>query len=262
MGVEQFTTEYGSKSDEELLLLAASFDHLTPEAQDALRLQLRQRQLDIQTEEDPPAKEEIGKSDQPFDWRHTRRDTLAWQGVWFIVHLVVVYALALYVTPQFSYWTRDLAWFLTPATTSSRFEFLYSHLFAFSVVPALICGLLDARFGHNSGKYVWIVPTTLLAYRLMSFPTVTSVLLPHSSAFHHYFGSGFHIPEFHDWHEFWQVVVPNPDYQRGMAQLTFTAPFYTAIGYCTGMWISVRSGLAEVISYKFVRLQQRQPPTA
>lgn len=177
-----------------------------------------------------------------------------------VVHLAVVYALAIYVTPRMSYWTRDLLWLLAPANTSSRFEFLYSHLFVFSFLPALACGLLDARFRHRSGKYVWIVPTVVLAYKLMSFPSVTSVLIPHSSAFHQYFGSGFHIPEFHDWHEFWQVVVPNPDYQRGMAQLTFTAPFYASVGYCTGMWISIRSGLVEVISRSFIRLQQRPSP--
>lgn len=261
MGIEQFTVEYGGRSDEELLLLAASFDQLTPEAQDALQLLLRQRRLHIQRQDDAPAYEESRKPGQSPTVRHPRRDTLAWQSVWFLLHLAVVYALAIYVTSRLSYWTRDVLWLLAPAYTSSRFEFLYSHLFVFSFLPALACGLLDARFRHGSGKYVWMVPTAVLAYKMMSFPGVTSVLIAHSSAFHQYFGSGFHIPEFHDWREFWRVVVPNPDFQRGMAQVEFTAPFYAGVGYCTGMWISVRSGLAELIAHQFLRLQQRQLPT-
>lgn len=84
MGIEQFTVEYGNKSDEELLLLAASFDQLTPDAQDALRLQLRQRHLDIQREDDSPAEEKTRKSDYPSTVGRPNRASGAWQAVWLL----------------------------------------------------------------------------------------------------------------------------------------------------------------------------------
>jgi len=45
------------------------------------------------------------------------------------------------------------------------------------------------------------------------------------------------IPEYRDWHDFWSIVASNPDMTRGMAQLSFTAPFYAGIGYSLAAWI-------------------------
>jgi hypothetical protein len=63
--------------------------------------------------------------------------TVGWQLVRFLLHLAAVYAIAQYVA-QLAGWTRL---FLLPLlqlpTSSSSFQFLFSHIFVFSFVPAL-----------------------------------------------------------------------------------------------------------------------------
>ena len=129
-------------------------------------------------------------------------------------------------------------------TSSSQFEFLFSHLLAFSFVPAFLAGLVNARFKHRVAQFVWLVPAAILAYKLATFPA-PSVLQSHqlSAAFHQYFGGGFLISEFRDWHDFWSIVDSNPDMARGMAQMTYTAPFYAGVGYSVAAWIGRRTEL-------------------
>jgi len=175
----------------------------------------------------------IGSSDKP-----ARDNSDIWNVVWFPLHLAAFYAIVNFGTPWLSGWTRErLLPLLGQPTSSGRFEFLFSHLFAFSFIPAFLSGLINARFKHNAAQYVWLVPTAVLAYKFATFPA-SSVLQNHfSSAFHEYFGGGFLIPEFRDWHEFWSIAGSNSDMTRGMAQLKFTAPFYAGIGYSAAAWI-------------------------
>jgi hypothetical protein len=174
---------------------------------------------------------------------------IGWQLVRFLLHLAAVYAIASCCTPRLAGWTKA---FLLPLlkvpTESSNFQFLFSHIFEFSFIPALIAGFANARFNHNAARYVWLVPTIVLAYEFVTYQTPPRSVLDSASpafpnllaAFRQYFGGGFLIGEYHDLHDFWQLVGPNPDVQRGMTQLKFTAPFYASIGYSLAAWLALR----------------------
>lgn len=174
--------------------------------------------------------------------------TVGWQLVRFLLHLVAVYAIAQYA-PRLAGWSRN---FLLPLlqmpASSSSLEFLFSHLFAFSFIPALFVGLTNTRFKHKAAQYVWLVPAIVLAYKFATFPTpIRSVLdnatpsFPNfSGAFHEYFGGGFMIGEYRDWSDFWRIVSDNPDMMRGFTQVRVTAPFYAGIGYCLAAWVALR----------------------
>jgi hypothetical protein len=115
----------------------------------------------------------------------------------------------------------------------------------FSFAPAFFTGLVNAKFKHKVAAFVWVVPTLILAYKLITFSSATASIFPGqtSSAFHQYFGGGFLIPEYRDWPDFWRIVGANPDMVRGMVQYSFTAPFYAGVGYSLASWISLRAEL-------------------
>jgi hypothetical protein len=172
-----------------------------------------------------------------------------WQVLWFFLHLGAVYAIANFGTPWLSAWTRGtLLPLLQQPTSSSGFEFLFSHILAFSSVPAFAGGLANARFKHRAAQFVWLVPTAILAYKFLTFPAPSVFHSQFSAAFHQYFAGGFRIPEFRDWHEFWTIVGTNPDMTRGKAQLDFTAPFYAGVAYGFAAWIGRRTDLSRKVS--------------
>jgi hypothetical protein len=176
-----------------------------------------------------------------------------WQIPWFLLHVAVVYALVNFWTARLAGWTRGwLLPVLQRPTSSSSFQFLFSHIFAFSFIPAFLIGLVNARWRHKVAHFVWVVPAVILAYKFVTFPA-PSVLQSHShfsAAFHQYFGGAFVIREFSDWEDLWSLVGGNADMSRGMAQLKFTAPFYAGVGYSVGAWISFRTELLRKIVEK------------
>jgi hypothetical protein len=180
-----------------------------------------------------------------------------WQVLWFLLHLAAVYAIVKFCTPWLAGWTRGtLLPFLQHPTSSGSFEFFFSHILAFSFLPAFLSGLANARFKHRAAQFVWLVPTVILAYKFATFPA-PSVLQSHfSAAFHQYFGGGFLIPEFRDWHEFWSIAGSNSDMTRGMAQLQFTAPLYGGVGYSVAAWIGRRTELNRKVAEKVKMWEQ------
>jgi hypothetical protein len=172
-----------------------------------------------------------------------------WQVLWFPLHVAAVYAITNFCTPWLAGWTRGtLLPLLQHPTSSSSFEFLFSHVLAFSFVPAFAAGLINARFKHRVAQFVWLVPTVILAYKFLTFPNPSVFQSQFSAAFHQYFGGGFLIPEFRDWHEFWAIVGSNSDTTRGRAQLDFTAPFYAGIGYSVAAWMGRLTNLSQKVS--------------
>lgn len=91
---------------------------------------------------------------------------------------------------------------------ASRFQFVFSHLFAFSFFPALAVGFMYSEwFRHRVALLVWIVPLVILAYKFATFPS--SLFQNHFAvAFHEYFAGGFMIPEFHRYRELFELVIP------------------------------------------------------
>ena len=78
-----------------------------------------------------------------------------WQVLWFLFHVAVVYAITTFCTTWLAGWTRGtLLPLLQRPTSSSSFEFLFSHLLVFSFVPAFAVGLINARFKHTVAEFV------------------------------------------------------------------------------------------------------------
>jgi len=182
--------------------------------------------------------------------------TGGWQVLWFFVHLAVVYAIVKFAAPWLAGWTRGrLLPLLQYPPSSSRLEFFYSHLLAFSLIPAFVSGLANARFKHKAAEYVWLFPGLILAYKVMTFPT-SSVLQGGFPAFHEYFGGGFMIPEFRDYRDIWSIVSSNPDVRRGMTQMLYTAPFYAGVGYSVAAWIGRGTELHRRVAEKIKSWEQ------
>ena len=176
---------------------------------------------------------------------------VAWQILWFLLHLAAVYSIVKICTPWLAGWTRGILLpLLQHPTPSGRFEYLYSHVFGFSFIPASLAGLVNARFKHEAAQFVWLVPAAILAYKFATFAASSVLQSQFSAAFHQYFGGGFMIPEFRDWHDFWAIVGSNSDMTRGLAQLEFTAPFYAGVGYSVAAWIGRRTELNRKVAEK------------
>jgi hypothetical protein len=190
-----------------------------------------------------------------------RTGALGCQAIWFLPHLATIYLIVHFCTPWLAGWTRG--WLLPllhmTSSSSSGFEFLFSHLFVFSAFPAFVAGLVNARFRHKAAEFVWVVPTAVLAYKLITFPAATSVFQSSASpVLHQYFGGGFLIPEYRDWPDFWRIVASDPDVLRGLAQVTFTAPFYAGLAYSAAAWISLHTGVDRTVIEKVKEWEEQK----
>jgi hypothetical protein len=178
----------------------------------------------------------------------SKRNKGMWQIVWFLFHLAAVYAAVWLCTPWLAGLTRGRLLPLLQQTTSlSSFEFLYSHIFAFSFIPAFFLGLVASRFRHTAAQFVWLLPTTILVYKFATFQAASVFASQFSAAFHQYFEGGFLIPEVRNWQDI-QLMAGSADVTRALAQLKFTAPFYAAVGYSIATWIGLRTNLSQKVS--------------
>jgi hypothetical protein len=172
------------------------------------------------------------------------------QGVRFFLHLAALYVTVNICSP----WLAGTVYnFVMPALgisrTGSSFQFLFSHLVAFSFIPAFISGFINAKYRHVVALLVWTVPTAVLAYKFATFPA--SVFESRfMAALHHYFGGSFFIPEFHTYSDLFRYVAPGLDASRGMDQLRFTAPVYAGIAYSFGAWASRAGLLTKLFSFE------------
>jgi hypothetical protein len=170
------------------------------------------------------------------------------QGLRYVLHLLAVYAIVRFVTVWIAGWTHGtfLPAIQQHSPTVSSFQFVFSHLFAFSFFPALIVGFVHSEwFRHRVAVFVWIIPAAVLAYKFATFPT-SLFQNQFAAAFHEYFAGGFMIPEWHSYEELLRLVAPSPDAMRGMEQLRYTAPAYAAIGYSIGTWLAIRFRISKL----------------
>lgn len=179
--------------------------------------------------------------------------------LWFTLHLLVVYVIVNFVTPWLAGWTwGTLLPLFQERTSAGRFEFIFSHILAFSAIPAFLAGLINAKFSHKAAELVWLVPTVVLAYKFATF-SPSSVLQNRTlAAFHQYFGGGFQIPEFRNWDDLFSIASSNSDMARGMAQLNFTAFFYGGVGYSLAAWVCVTTKLNERLQRKIEKWQEKR----
>jgi hypothetical protein len=161
-----------------------------------------------------------------------------WQVLWFLLDLTAIYVLVNFATPWLAGWTRGtLLTVLQHPTSSSQFQFLFSHTFEFSFIPGLFLGFSNAMYRRKAAQFVWLVPAVILVYQFVVFPE--SVFQSRfAAAFHQYLGCDFVIPEFRSWQEFATLISSNPDMTRGMDLLRFTAPFYAGVAYSLAAWVS------------------------
>lgn len=149
---------------------------------------------------------------------------------WYVFHLTVVYISVRVVTPWIA--GRIYTWALpfVSSANESDLGFLLSHIFAFSFIPALCAGLVDARFDCETAMFVWIIPSVILTYQCLILPA--GIMQSHVAvAYHEYFAGGFAVPRYRNYGEMFALVGRNPDILRGIQQLRFTAPFYAAVAY-------------------------------
>ena len=178
-----------------------------------------------------------------------------WQAVWFLLHLAAVYALVKFCTPWLSGWTAGKVLpLLQHPTSSGPFQFFFSHLFGFSFFPAFLLGLINSRFKHKAAQFVWLVPTVILAYKFVTFPSPSVFTSQFSAAFHQYFAGGFLLSG--SWAMSDMRDFGSPDILRGLAQIEFTAPFYAGVGYSIAAWMGCRTDLSRKVAEKVERWEE------
>lgn len=164
----------------------------------------------------------------------------------FFLHVAAVYLVAHFSCPWLSaqiYAWRPVFGFSAPV---SRFEFLFSHLFMFTTIPGILAGMASARFRQRAAEFVWIVPTVLIVYKLLTFQTSIMRGNSFAAAIHYYFGGRFSIPEFNNYRELFTVVLRSYDGIRGMDQLTFTGFFYAGVAYSLAAFFARRNDLRSI----------------
>jgi hypothetical protein len=111
-----------------------------------------------------------------------------------------------------------------------------------SVVPALVLGyLLARRFGRFAG-YAWVLPTVVLAYKLLTFTEPFASVLAASSSmtrFEYFFVIQRRIPTF-------TPGFGGVDPIRVALQMTVVAPFYSGLAYSVGALADKRNFLDRV----------------
>ncbi len=170
-----------------------------------------------------------------------KRASAARQWLRYVLHLAAVYVIVRTTTLWLAGRVHDtvLPLIQQRAPVQSSFQFAFSHLLLFSVVPALMAGFVYAQwYSHRVALLVWLVPLAILVYKFCTFPA--PVFESHFAvAFHEYFGSDFAIGEFHNYRELFTLAA-GPEMRRGMQQLNFTAPVYAATAYSIGTWLGMR----------------------
>lgn len=161
--------------------------------------------------------------------------------LYFVLHLATIYLVAQYVVMAVEgQFHNAILPMLGVPSREGVLESAFNLLPFFSVLCGLLFGLMAATYNHRAAQFVWIVPTTVLAFKFITFPS--SLFANHFAlAFHHYFAGGFLIPESHNYRELFMNY--GPESERGMDQLRFTAPVYVSVAYGLASWTGSRLGI-------------------
>lgn len=169
----------------------------------------------------------------------------------FGIHLIILYQVVSFSTtflPDLLYKAILLATHATGPSLPQAAGSLFSHLLAFSMIPAFAAGLvINAKFRHKAAEYIWIVPVVILAYEFIFHgPGMYPTMLGDSDfpkAFHFFFGGG--LPT--------DVTNWRADWYRVYAQVRFTAPAYGALAYSFGAFLAMspRSHALQTFAERF-----------
>lgn len=231
---------YASKTDEELLLLAAEKDSLVESAQLALEDEIHRRNLDSShrsglTTEVSAVAESTSEHHEPLEIR----SGIQWMG-FFLLNTLLVY-MCVYVSRLLvGRYFLVVAAALDVPQRGSPWDWYLRHLEWLTIIPALVAGYIDvARFlpatvGKRIGEWrsgststcVWVLPTVLLLYKMLRVAFSSALSGTSMSAFRYLFDIQKVMPTF-----------ANPlasDPVRVLAQMYVTAPFYAGVAFSVG----------------------------
>jgi hypothetical protein len=187
----------------------------------------------------------VGKLQKSLSSAYSGPVSATWQG---ILHVAAIYVLARLFTP----WLLDvtlegvLPFLLGHPLGGNPFQFFFSHLLAFSILPGFVAGFVNAKlFGNRVIRFVWLVPVAILFFLFVfTGPGMYSTMLWDSDfrqAFHYFFGAGFRIVgEYHNYRDLPTLMSQNmKEFLRGYAQLRVTVPAYVGVGYSLGAGLSL-----------------------
>jgi hypothetical protein len=116
------------------------------------------------------------------------------------------------------------------------------HFEATSIVPALVAGYFLSRHWRRLASYAWVVPTVIVAYKLLAFtePQVSIFAPRHPSV---------------RWEYFFVIQRTMPTFTPGFGgvdpvrvaeQLTVIAPFYSGLAYSAGAIVGAHDLLKRI----------------
>jgi hypothetical protein len=174
---ESLAQRYSSKTDDELLRLAADSNSLLEEAQHALADELRRRNL-------------VGRPVP--DIAHSDTDQIAhlsanssayrakWVGLWLLNTLIATLGIAINV----GFFTYSTHAFVSRAT---RIYFVETPYYPFPILVGLVVGYLSyLRFRGSYRYWVWILPAVYMLYPLADWKSSNQTTW--SKALIHFFG--------------------------------------------------------------------------
>jgi len=104
-----------------------------------------------------------------------QRTGLVWPGIGAVGAFALHTTIAALCGIHFGPWllSRWFAWILPLIGISSsgapRADYWLQHLELVSIIPALVVGFIVSRYFEKSSSLAWILPTTILSYKLLTF---------------------------------------------------------------------------------------------
>lgn len=174
----------------------------------------------------------LGKNIQLDDVEHLARHTgFAWAvesaiGP-FAFHTTAAVVCGLHLGPwllsRWYAWIKPLSGMSSHAPTGN--DWLQNFELT-SILPALIVGYLLSRYSPRLSTYAWVLPTAVLAYKLLTFTEPQASVLASQSSMR--------------WEYFFVIQRTMPTFFSGgdiirvAEQISVVAPFYAALAYSAG----------------------------
>jgi hypothetical protein len=178
-----------------------------------------------------------------------RRSGLVWPGAGaigaFALHTTAVPFCGIFFGPWlFSRWFVWILPLFRISPAMPRADYWLQHLELVSIIPALVFGALVARYLARLASWAWVVPTMILAYKLLTFTNTNVSVLASAdpwSRFSYYFVIQPHMPTFTSF------GLGGSDPIRVAAQLNITVPFYSGIAYSVGALLMKHKAIEKVV---------------
>ena len=177
--------------------------------------------------------------------RLARHVGLTWPGASivgpFAFHTTAVAICVIHLSPwlvgRWFVWMRPLTG--VPSSASFPADYYLQHLELISIAPAFAVGYIISRSLPRLAMWVWILPTTILAYQLLTFtdPHASVLVSDPWNRFAYFFVTERLMPIFPD--------LRGSDPVRVVKQMTVVAPFYGGMAYSLGALAAKHSVLGK-----------------